>query len=938
MPIRIYALAKELQVDSKELIEVCKKAGVTGKGSALASLSDDEVQKLKAFLTGDTERTSRSSKAIDAPVRPKAPAKPKRPIQIGSQRTSKPAHIPSQTRQSADSKEAAATAPSSATTPTLPDTNREAPSKSASEPKAPSAPPVSDAPGKPNLEVPTRPLAPIGIGGKPRMIGAKQDGGKPTAKPKPSKGAPVVKLAPIPQADQPPPKPAENANEPAPQKPIMTLPKDAIRGAKEGSSAPLRNFTKQQDRKRAQDRMVTPNEVDQSGTGKSDRRGKKDKSRFRDETEEPAPKKGLAGMASARASRARGTTGARPAGRRNVRGMRSLRGRPGRRKGVNTAAPRKGAIVCEMPCTIRSFSEAVGIPAIGILRTLMGMEIAVSNINAELDLDLAEMIAEEAGIDVDFREPETLEDKLIETMEAKEDDPADLVPRPPVVTFLGHVDHGKTSLLDYLIGINVVSGEAGGITQHIRAYTIQKDDRTISFVDTPGHEAFTEMRARGANVTDIAVLVVAADDGVMPQTEEAISHAKAAEVPIVVALNKMDLPGVDENKALQDLSTRDLLPSEWGGDIEVVKTSATTGMGMDDLLETLLLTADLHEYKANPKRPALGTCLEAQQEGRRGVVAKLIVQNGTLRVGDVIVCGSAHGKVKAMYDTLKPRKKITEAGPSQPVNVMGLDIAPEAGDRFHVLDDISQAREIAESREHESRSQSLSGRGSTRVSFEEFMQRIEDGVLGEDEEIVTLNIILRADVRGTIEAIQNELSKIDHPEVEIKLLQASVGGVTVADVTLADASNAVIVGFNVIPDEAARSLADERGVEIRRYDIIYKVTEDIKAILEGRLKPDEEVVELGRALVQRTFSISRVGTIAGCRVLAGKIERNCRIRVNRDGRGIGEYKLDSLKREKDDAKDVREGLECGIKLTGFNDLKEGDILEAFKIEEIARSL
>ena len=568
----------------------------------------------------------------------------------------------------------------------------------------------------------------------------------------------------------------------------------------------------------------------------------------------------------------------------------------------------------------------------------MGMEVPVTNINSELDLDLAEMIAEEAGIDVDFREPESLEEKLIEAMEAQEDDPADLIPRPPVVTFLGHVDHGKTSLLDYLIGINVVSGEAGGITQHIRAYSIEKDGRTVSFVDTPGHEAFTEMRARGANVTDIAVLVVAADDGVMPQTEEAISHARAAEVPIVVALNKIDLPGVDENKALQDLSARELLPTEWGGDVEVVKTSAISGLGMDDLLETLLLTADLHEYTANPNRPAMGTCLEAQQEGGRGVVAKVIVQNGTLKVGDVVVCGAAHGKVKAMYDTLQTKKRVTEAGPSIPVNITGLDKAPEAGDRFHVLSDIAEAREIADSRDYDSRNVSLSGRGSMRVSFEDFMQRIEDGVLGEDEDLVTLNIILRADVRGTIEAIQKELSKIDHPEVEIKCLQASVGGVTVADVTLADASDAVIIGFNVIPDEAARAMADAKGVEIRRYDIIYKVTEDIKAILEGRLKPDEEVVELGRALVQRTFTISRVGTIAGCRVLAGKIERNCRIRVNRDGRGIGEYKLDSLKREKDDSKEVREGLECGIKLSGFNDLKEGDVLEAFKIEEVARTL
>jgi translation initiation factor IF-2 len=388
---------------------------------------------------------------------------------------------------------------------------------------------------------------------------------------------------------------------------------------------------------------------------------------------------------------------------------------------------------------------------------------------------------------------------------------------------------------------------------------------------------------------------------------------------------------------MQQLSGHDLLPSEWGGDVEVVKTSATTGDGVDDLLETLLLTADLHEYKANIHRAATGTCLEAEQQGNRGVVSKLMVKNGTLRVGDVVICGGAHGRVKAMYDTLRPRVKLQEAGPSTPVNLTGLDIAPEAGDTFYVLDSVAQARQIAEQRRNQTRSQSLSGR-TVRVSFEEFQRRLEEGRLVDEIEAVTLNLILRADVRGSIEAIQKELDKLQHPEVQINLLQATVGGVTSADVTLADASDAVIVGFNVIPDETARMMAEERGVQIRRYDIIYKVTEDIKAMLEGKLKPEERVADLGRALVQKTFTISRLGTVAGCRVLAGTIERGCRVRVNRNGRTIGEYPLDSLRREKDDTKEVREGFECGMKLAGFNDLKEGDILEAYKIEEVARSL
>ena len=531
-----------------------------------------------------------------------------------------------------------------------------------------------------------------------------------------------------------------------------------------------------------------------------------------------------------------------------------------------------------------------------------------------------------------------MEETLIDTFEDVVDEESQLQSRPPVITFLGHVDHGKTSLLDSIIGINVVSGEAGGITQHIRAYSIVRDDgQRISFVDTPGHEAFTAMRARGANVTDIAVLVVAADDGVMPQTEEAISHAKAAGVPIIVALNKIDLPSANPEKVLQDLAQHELLPSEWGGEIEVVRTSAITGEGMDSLLETILVTAELHEYKANPDRAAIATCLETEQESGRGVIAKTIVKNGTLKVGDAVVCGAAHGKIRAMADTLTNRK-IKAAGPSMTVNVFGLDIAPEAGDMMYVLDDISKAREIAESRTDRTRSESLSG-NTTMVSLEEFQARLESGSLSDErDELVKLNLIIRADVRGSIEAITKELGKLDHPEVEINILQASVGGITRGDVTLAQASQAVVIGFNVVPDEAARVLADEANVEIRRYDIIYKVSEDIRATLEGRLKPEKRDVETGSAMILRTFTISRIGTIAGCRVMRGTIDRDSRIRVIRDNRIIGDYAIDTLRREKDDSKEVRQGMECGIKLQGFNDVKEADTFEAYKVEEIARTL
>ncbi|MCA9212689.1 MAG: translation initiation factor IF-2 [Planctomycetales bacterium] len=942
MPIRIYALARELKIDSKELVDVCAKAGITGKGSALASLSDDETAKLKSFLAGgSTKKSAPAREATGRPIR-NDPSKPitrddyispgagLKPKVIVAPKPPKPA---APTTESPSTMEVAAEAGPDAggTTPEpAVDIRPAAPPAQIDVPKPPPIAPTQatiDAPVRQsrNREAPLTPFAQQ----RQKAGGAEK---RPKAKPGQQKREPVVRMAAIPKTPQP--KVEKKANEPAPQKPIMTLPADAIRNAKSGMSAPLEQFTKQADKKRDADRDEKRGKRFESPGGEEGAAGKARRGKV-GRTEEG--EKSLAAMSNTRAARQQkrkrsisiGDDDSGDATRRRRR-------RLVRKGGTNTAAPRKGRVSVETPISIRGFSEATGVPSASVLKTLMGLG-TMATINMELDLEMAELIAAELDLDVDFNAAESLEDKLISTIDDIEDDPDTLQPRPPVITFLGHVDHGKTSLLDRIISLDVVSGEAGGITQHIRAYKIKKDGREIAFVDTPGHEAFTEMRARGAHVTDIAVLVVAADDGIMPQTEEAISHARAAGVPIVVALNKIDLPGADPNIAYQGLAQHDLLPVEWGGDVEVVKTSAITGEGIDDLLETLLLTADLHEYTANPDRKATGTCLEAEQEGNRGVVAKIIVQKGTLKVGDVIVCGGAHGRVKAMYDTLNVRKRLKEAGPSTPVNVTGLDVAPGAGDPFYVLGDISAAREIAETRQHESRSQSLSG-ATVKVSFIEFQRRLEEGRLGQADEVSVLNIILRADVRGSIEAIQKELGKLDHPEVKVNILQASVGGITSADVTLADASDAVIVGFNVIPDEAARSLADERGVEIRRYDIIYKVTEDLKALLEGRLKPEERIKELGRALVQRVFTISRLGAVAGCRVLAGNVERGSRVRVNREGRGIGDYPIDSLKREKDDAKEVREGYECGIKLAGFNDLKEGDILEAYKVEEVARTL
>jgi translation initiation factor IF-2 len=488
---------------------------------------------------------------------------------------------------------------------------------------------------------------------------------------------------------------------------------------------------------------------------------------------------------------------------------------------------------------------------------------------------------------------------------------------------------------DKILHLDVVSGEKGGITQHIRAYRVKMENGSdITFVDTPGHEAFTEMRARGANCTDIVILVIAADDGIMPQTEEAISHAKAAGVPIIVAITKVDLPGINDDKIqriFQDLAARELTPSEWGGDVEIIRCSGITGQGIDELLSMIQLIAELHNLRANPDRPAVGVALEASLQAGKGVVCKVLVQKGTLRPGDIVLCGIAYGRVRLMQDSMNPRILVKEATPSTPVNLIGLDVVPEAGSSFCVVDDISKARMVAEQRHYSVRSSVLDGARS-HVTLETLYQRISDA-----QTVQTLNIIVRADVRGSIEAIKKELGKLEHPEVKIKILQATVGGITEADVQLADASDAVIVGFNVVPDEKARLLADKKKIQIRRYDIIYDLANDIRAALEGMLKPLEQVKELGRAAVQRVFSISRLGSIAGCRVIAGTIERDCKVRVIRESRIIGEYPLESLKREKDDVREVRDGYECGIKLRGFNDLKEGDILETYKIEEIART-
>ncbi len=909
MAVRIYALAKELKVDSKELVDICTKVGIRGKGSALASLSDEEVAKLRDhFQNPGGKESPQASAAAPAPERTREQLRTGKMPVITAPRPQSPLagfRKPKSTDEAEVSPVAAELEPPSPE----PDTS--------DQPRSPG--PLAGVMRREEY------VGPGGAMGKPPVLSGQRPAAR-ESKPAPGgstpRARPAIKLAPMPEVETPLVGKGKSVEEPT-QKPDLKLPADALKAGKSGSK-PLTAHLKRHEEsletaKRKTDRSLPPKEEDGKTRPARGKRGQGKK----EEEKKDAPM--LGGREARQLNRRRQNQRSLGQDRPSRRTFRRSR-----KTGVSTAAPRKDKVALQLPCTVRELSEAAGVPASQILRILMD-EGVMTTITAQMDPDLTEMVAAELGVDIVLKEAVTLETQLLADIIEQTDDESECVPRPPVITFLGHVDHGKTSLLDSIIGINVVSGESGGITQHIRAYTTEKDGRKISFVDTPGHEAFTEMRARGANVTDIAVLVVAADDGIMPQTEEAISHARAAGVPIVVALNKVDIPGVDINRAMQGLSANELLPSEWGGDVEVVQTSATAGTGIDDLLETVLTVAELHEYKANPNRAALGTCLEAQQETGRGVVAKVIVQNGTLRVGDIVVCGQSFGRVKAMYDTLNPEMRVEEAGPSIPVNLTGFDSAPGAGEHFYVLDDIAKARTIAESRTDTERAVTL-GAGVEHVTLENLFDRLEGTA-----DVQTLNLILRADVRGSIEAIQKELSKLDHPEVKLKLLQATVGGVTEADVTLADASDAIILGFNVVPDEKARSLADKRGVQIRRYEVIYKITEEIKAALEGLLKPEEREVDLGRALIQQTFKISRVGTAAGCRVLAGTIARDGRARVIRDNTIIGDYAIDTLRREKDDTKEVREGMECGIKLANFNDIKEGDLLEVYRIEEVGRS-
>ncbi len=588
---------------------------------------------------------------------------------------------------------------------------------------------------------------------------------------------------------------------------------------------------------------------------------------------------------------------------------------------------RETEIEMTSPVTVRELSERLGIPASQIIKELMFDHGTRASITQTLNDDLVELIGLDHDVEITLKEPKSAEDLLLESQ--PEDAPEDLEPRPPVVALLGHVDHGKTTILDRIRHTHVAESEAGGITQDIAAWQVTADGQPITFIDTPGHEAFTAMRARGARITDLVVLVVAADDGVMPQTVEAIDHARAADVTLLVAVNKIDKPDANPMQVRQQLSGHDLTPEEWGGEDGFVDLSALTGDGVEELLERIVLEAELLEVKANPDRRASGAVLEARMEPGLGVVTDLIVQNGTLRTGDMLVCGNAFGSVRALRNDRG--EEVEEAGPGQPIAVSGLDKVPEAGDAFLVVEDQETARRVAEEREEKLRRRRLQ-QGRPSVTLENLYDRIQSG------ETKQLNIVLKADVQGSLAPLVTSLGELGNQEVSVKIIHSGVGDITSSDVLLAEASDALIVGFRAHEDEKVRDMAAGKGVEILHYDVIYRVIEDVRAALEGLLEPEKREERLGVLEVRQTFDISRYGTIAGCYVAEGSIRRNARVRVIRDGETVHDGTMASLRQGKQDVREVEAGRECGVNVEGFNRVQPGDVIECYDIVTVKRTL
>ncbi len=913
MKVRIFALAKDLGLDSKELIQHCNDAGIAVKNSALASITPEERDVVLEHMkqAGPAKSAEPEPVAVVAPVRESVGEGAGKIRQIQTlgplgrairrgkgEEEPEPEAVVDATTESVVTEVAGAV--DEAVEPSAVAVQEGDEGEPAA--KATVAPPPEDDDGTAKPISKDDYVSPVGGGSavmrEMKPVASVADSGGRSAR-KATKKSSLPNIAPLPNFK--PPTPAKGKSEPAAQKPDLPLTADALK-----QNSPLANILRTNAETRKKDDN-SPGIVRRPGA----RTGR------------------LGGLDDVREKRRVKRTGRR----RDEEGASDQRiSRPkGRRKQRSGPVDLKTSATVEVPISIRALSEELGRPAKDIMGVMMRAG-KFMKITDELEEEFVLEVGLELGVDIEIQHETDIEDVLSSRFEEQEiPEDATIAERPPIVTILGHVDHGKTTLLDTIRSANVAAGEAGGITQHISSYQVEHNGKPVTFVDTPGHAAFGEMRARGANVTDIIILVVAADDGVMPQTAECISHAKAAGVPLIVALNKCDLPDINEQRILTELSQHEVQPSEWGGDIEVVRVSALEGQGIDDLLETILLTAELQEFKGPVDTPAVGVCLEAFLDEGRGPIAWLIVRDGTLQVGDIALCGSSYGRIRAMYNDRD--EPIEVALPSSPVRVAGLNDVPGAGDHFYVMPSLDEAREAADVRQTRGRDATLVGRGGGPVTLEDILAGA-----GSDGGVRELPLIIKADSPGSIEAIRSELGKLDHPEVRVKILHEGVGGVNESDVYLASSAGAIIVAFHVIAEDRASALAERESVEVRRYSIIYELTDHIRMALEGLLRPDKVEVATGRALVLQTFHISRYGTIAGCRMLSGTIERNNRVHVIRDQKIINDYPIASLKRDKDDVREVREGFECGIRLDGFNDVKEGDLFEAFRVDEVKRSL
>ncbi|NPV71273.1 MAG: translation initiation factor IF-2 [Firmicutes bacterium] len=977
--IRVYELAKEMLVDSKVVLKVLSQLSVEARNH-MSTMDAETAQKVRDVLTGKLKlqktKKERVEKPAQQPVRPPIPRPAPRPVEMDA-----PPRPPAQgkvigkgpvARPYSRPPQHGGQYPAQQRPPII------RPAGPAARPAFPQgAPPQAAGPGAGVARVPPRPASALpGTPSKPAggAVTPQRTGGFPAypaggqARPgvvRPPAATGPVRPAQAPQPplppQRPPAAPAQGAQGPAAQQ--QPRPARPVRPFQAG--APQR--PQPREGMRPSFPGGGPGAGGQRPAGGSFVQGRPGPRPGGFQPAQrpgaPRPQPGYGGPRPGAGPRPTFGPGAggqrRPGGpggpvqgpqrpqqgqrgqkRRDYHGGRSGGGdrrTPGFREGLLTSRPpRMGggaqprpvprgprAVSLEGPLMVKELAMKMGITAAEVIKKLISLGVMAA-INQQIDVETATIVAQEMGYEVTVKTPELSKEELLEAELDKEDAAEDLKPRPPVVTVMGHVDHGKTSLLDAIRKTKVAAGEAGGITQHIGASVVDWKDRKVVFLDTPGHEAFTAMRARGAKVTDIAVLVVAADDGPMPQTIEAMNHARAAKVPVIVAINKMDKPDARPDMVKQKLSEQGLVPEEWGGDTVYVPVSARQATGLDQLLDMILLVADVQELKANPEKRAVATVVEAQLDKGRGPVATVLVQSGSLRVGDCVVTGSAYGRVRAMTDDRG--RRVKKAAPSMPVEVTGLSEVPNAGDVLQVVEDEKTAKEVATSRAARRRASEL--QVSSRMSLEDLANRVKEG------EVQELKLIVKADVQGSSEALKQAFDKLDMKEVRISIIHSGVGGITESDVMLAAASGAIIIGFNVRPDSNARHVADEQKVDIRTYRIIYEAVEDIQAAMKGMLKPKLKETVLGRAEVRQLFRIPKIGTVAGCYVTEGKITKGSTLRVVRDGVVVHEAPVDSLKRFKDDVREVASGYECGISVERFQDVKEGDILEAFVIEEV----